>query len=537
MFPLHDTPRSTPRRMIVRAAVSLPAAMLRVGRSRRDWRVVTIALALGAALSAGCQDLVDINNPRVSPNATTQGPYVARGVPDFNFGVDYNADGILDGYVMYDGVVVGDEVGKDVVGTSAGLIYVAGYAMGATQDMALWRYTYAGALDSSFGTPNGYVTHDNAAGGSGNDSAEAVAIDSAGRIVVAGWSINNTTIRDMVVWRFLSDGTLDTLNFGAPNGYYVHTNAAVDTAGYDLAITSAGKIVVVGTSDAGANVNAAIWRLNANGTLDATFGADVNPVDLTPDGYILFDAIQTFAGTDTANAVVLDSAERILVTGESVGASTSADMTVLRVRADGSALDTTFGVDYNSDLTLDGYFAHHNAAGGAGADVGYGIALDSAGRIVVTGASVGAGANNDMALWRVLADGSALDTTFNTVGFLSRDNLSGAGTDNDVGHAVVLDGTGNILVAGSSAVLTNDAMVLWRFTAAGATDTTFGLDAFPQPTPDGISDGFLFVDSLAGGTGPDIARGLRLDSDGKILIVGESANAVANQDMVLVRVK
>ena len=54
-------------------------------------------------------------------------------------------------------------------------------------------------------------------------------------------------------------------------------------------------------------------------------------------------------------------------------------------------LDTSFGGT--------GYVVHNSAAGGNSHDEGYGVAIDSSGRIVVSGFSWN-GSNYDMAIWR-----------------------------------------------------------------------------------------------------------------------------------------
>ena len=58
-------------------------------------------------------------------------------------------------------------------------------------DMAVWRFNANGTTDTEF-SADGIVMHNSAAGGNGDDSGNAMAIDSSGRIVVAGSSINST---------------------------------------------------------------------------------------------------------------------------------------------------------------------------------------------------------------------------------------------------------------------------------------------------------------------------------------------------------
>jgi len=58
----------------------------------------------------------------------------------------------------------------------------------------------SGVLDSTFGG-RGYVVHNNAAGGNGNDRGKSIYVDSSGKIYVTGESYNGSNY-DMVIWRY-----------------------------------------------------------------------------------------------------------------------------------------------------------------------------------------------------------------------------------------------------------------------------------------------------------------------------------------------
>ena len=66
--------------------------------------------------------------------------------------------------------------------------------------MTIWRYNSEGTLNTGFNS-TGYVVHDSAAGGSGDDSGYGIAVDSSGRILVAGYSYNGSS-DDMAIWRY-----------------------------------------------------------------------------------------------------------------------------------------------------------------------------------------------------------------------------------------------------------------------------------------------------------------------------------------------
>ena len=164
------------------------------------------------------------------------------------------------------------------------------------------------------------------------------------------------------------------------------------------------------------------------------------------------------------------------------------------------ALDTSFDGD--------GIAVFDNAAGGNGDDWGQGITIDDQGRILVSGGSVNAAGNNDMALWRLNSNGS-LDTSFNNDGFVTHNNAAGGNDDDEGGFSILIDDDGKIWVPGTS---TNAAgnldMVLWRFDTNGNLDTSY----------DG--DGFYIEGNVAGGNNIDYMIRIAFDSDNNIIGVG-----------------
>jgi len=127
-------------------------------------------------------------------------------------------------------------------------------------------------LDTTFNN-TGYVRHDSAAGGGGPDHGSAVVIDADGKLVVAGRSYSAYGGYDMTIWRYESNGTLDTTFNGV--GYVSDNNASGgsgDDAGQAIVLDTDGKIVVAGySSNASANHDMTIWRYNSDGTRDYTF--------------------------------------------------------------------------------------------------------------------------------------------------------------------------------------------------------------------------------------------------------------------------
>ncbi|MCZ6690688.1 MAG: hypothetical protein O7H41_13930 [Planctomycetota bacterium] len=366
------------------------------------------------------------------------GMVVWRCVEDGTLDTSFNGQG----WVLFSGALNGFlDRGRDIVVDGLGRIVVTG-----TSDwyMALWRYNEDGTLDTTF-NGQGWVLHDNAAGGNLRDEGFGVALDSGGRIVVAGDGSSMGSF-DMAVWRYNDDGTLDTTFNG--QGWVVHHDAAGgdgDDHGRDLGIDTSGRILVAGFSTGLGGLDMALWRFNPDGSFDTTFNGQ---------GWVTHDGAAGGASTDLGLGLALDGLGRILVTGWSVGASTFQDAVVWRYDDDGT-LDATFNGQ--------GWVVHHDAAGGGGNDRGLAVALDAVGRVVVVGRSGQVLPDTDMVVWRYDDTGS-LDPGFNGQGWFTHGEAAGFPSINDVGNAVTLDATGRILVAGSSGAdpFPGYDMVIWR---------------------------------------------------------------------------
>ena len=165
--------------------------------------------------------------------------------------------------------------GSSIAYTADDSFIVAGTVWNTTDDMAVWKYGQDGLFDFTFSVA-GLASHDNATGAAtaGSDMGNAVAIDSTGRIVVGGYSYNVVNLEDAAVWRYNSDGTLDATFNGV--GFTVGDGVGGQTGSNDiitdLIIDNAGKIVFVGTtSDTGGNSVQFMMRMNQDGTIDTGF--------------------------------------------------------------------------------------------------------------------------------------------------------------------------------------------------------------------------------------------------------------------------
>src|ERR1051326_5088429 len=182
----------------------------------------------------------------------------------------YNTDGSLDTSLNGTGKVtthIGNsaEPGQSVAIQNDGKIVVAGSTSNGSStydDFALVRYNSDGSLDTSF-NGTGKVT---TAIGTFYDDASSVTIQGDGKIVVAGYSYN--VYPDFAVVRYNNDGSLDT-SFNGTGKVTTAIGSNYDD-GYAVAMQSDGKIVVAGDS-AGSSYDFAIVRYNSDASLDTSF--------------------------------------------------------------------------------------------------------------------------------------------------------------------------------------------------------------------------------------------------------------------------
>ena len=313
--------------------------------------------------------------------------------------------------------------------------------------------------------------------GSGNDEAFAIAIQSDGKLVLAGYSFNGAN-DDFAVMRFNADGSPDATFGGA--GWVTTPIGAGNEQAIAVAIQTDGRIVAAGFTDAGGgNNDFALVRYNANGTLDGTFG--VGGKVTTP----------VLAADDQARAVAIQTDGRIVVAGWAANA-TNYDFAVVRYGATG-ALDGTFGVGGKVTTAV-----------GTSDDQAYAVAVQTDGKIVVAGDARNAGGNLDVAVVRYLG-GGGLDGTFGVGGRVT----TPIGAGDDTARDLALQPDGKLVVVGSTWNGANFDFAVLRYATGGALDATFAAGGVQQ---------------VALGSGNDLGYGLALQSDGKIVATGWTHN-------------
>uniref|UniRef100_UPI002B278387 delta-60 repeat domain-containing protein n=1 Tax=Nocardioides sp. TaxID=35761 RepID=UPI002B278387 len=371
--------------------------------------------AYGVAVLAGGKILATGNFTAAGSDNTPHGR-IARfnpdGTPDPDFG-DPNLKS-ANAYASAQRVAIQDDGGILVTGD----FITAGAGDDAYRFLA--RLGPDGGVDYSFRNPD----IDGGDGGPTVGTGRGVAVQADGKVVVAGYfaavgpesnptpgSSERTPYGNLA--RFNADGTLDT----------TFINPHLDQFAHAVVIQPDGKILVAGSFT---HVGAAaipcqgLARFNPDGTPDPTFE---DP-----------QLGNNISGAGSCRALALQDDGKILVTGNftTAGADNRPYRWLARINSDGTP-DPTFE---NPDLD----------DGGEGGATGWGVAVQSDGRILVVGGFDTAAGQPRNGLARYHSNGS-LDGGF------ANPNLTAAG-------AVAVQADGQILVCGN-------------FTTAGTGNTPY----------------------------------------------------------------
>ena len=256
--------------------------------------------------------------------------------PGFNDAVQVSLSGLPDGVSAAAVVIPAGATEADVLlqalGAAPHSLPTGATARGqagaatATKAFTVTVRGAAGVADTSFAGGPVVTPVD-----TGEDMANAVAVQADGKLLVAGASAGAAGTRVSLV-RYQRDGSIDT-TFGTGGKVMTAVGTQRNDSAAAITLQPDGKILVAGSTDLGnGNIDFAVLRYNSDGTLDAGFGnGGMQTVDFA-------------GGADRAWALLLQNDGRIVVAGEAGfgSATTGIDFALVRLTAAG-VLDTTFG--------------------------------------------------------------------------------------------------------------------------------------------------------------------------------------------------
>jgi uncharacterized delta-60 repeat protein len=360
-----------------------------------------------------------------------------------------------------------------------------------------------GTLDTSFGVAG--LARAGINDGDLQPSGCRPVVQPDGKIVICGTRLSNgTSGSDFLVARFDANGSLDA-TFGAGGLVTIDFDHGTGSDQADgIALQSDGSIVVAGTTRGSESSSEAfaVARLTSAGTLDGTFGPGTGQATIEFTGS---------AGDDQAYAVAVQPDDRILIAGSTATANGS-DVAIVRLLPNG-ATDMSFGdagrVTFGFDLP----------GATAESDNANGVAIDAMGRIVVAGTANASApaAEVRFGVARLLPDGT-LDTAFNGSGTTTIAFDPGTGISTAYAFGIVVESDGKLLVPGyantSPLSMLNMDVAAARLNDDGSIDAGFG------------TGGRVTVAFDLEANGIDAAVAAAEQADGRVLLVGTALNGV-----------
>jgi len=361
-------------------------------------------------------------------------------------------------------------------------------------DFGVVRFNTDGSLDTSF-AKTGLAVIDFQPPRSifeTQDTPHTILIQPNDKILVAGSTqIQPIGRSDFAIARLNADGTLDT-TFGAKGFVRTDFSTGSDIV-YDLAKQDNGKIVAVGQALVGGNVKFGIARYKSDGSLDTNFATGGTKT------------IGFGQADNTAFGIAVQDDGKIVLTGRAKhgvdsGGNPRYVVALARLRH-GGGLDPTFGTNGKVRTPFIDQFGTFGDSWAGRA------AIQTDGKIVVTGLFPGR-----FGVARYDTDGSE-DTTFGSGG---RVEAFGGEDFVSVNRRIALDGGSRIIFGGWGNVfqnVCNPEIFLFRYDFTGTADPTFGSNgetAYGGP--------FITINSCVTGL---TAESFALQSDGKIVTAGD----------------
>ena len=315
------------------------------------------------------------------------------------------ADGALLWQSIYTSGGTGANVGTSVAVDAAGHVAVAGYSQGTTRDMFAARYAAAD------GTP--FFQRRIDGGYNKTDTANAVAVDAAGNVVVAGFVRDATNNKDFRVTKLAAADGATQWNWNV-NG----TTGLYDEA-FAVRVDAAGAVIATGTA------------VNAN--------YDLYTVKLSSAGAPLWSKMwnSSFNSSDAGLDLVLDGEDDVIVGGHSYRAAGIKDGYVAKYSGATGAL--IWDRRFNGMANLQ--------------DEIRSVDVDAEGNVVAKGYSENAGDSSDVLTAKMLeCDG----------GLLWEKIYNGAPNLNDAAASVAVSPAGQVFIAGyaTTALSTTDFLVV-----------------------------------------------------------------------------
>ena len=454
LLPCGFAPQHSPQRSTLPSVACLEKGPTALGHS------LVTSLSLGGFALAG--------RPQ-APRAPSQRPQPVAGWPISGAGP------VTEKWEQrYSGPGNGSDIARSLAVDRAGNVYVTGVSKGndKTYDYATLKYAANGNLlwEQRYNGP-----------GKSNDDAAALAVDGASNVYVTGSSVGKDSTSDYATLKYAANGKLlwEKRYNGPGKGEDIARALVVD---------GIGNVYVTGGSKGTGN------------------NSDYATLKYAPNGELLYAKRYNGPGNgfDAVEALAVDGAGNVYVTGNSIGKDDDADYATLKYAPNGELLwEQRYDGPSNSD------------------DIAAALAVDGAGNVYITGTSIGKNGTYDYATLKYTANGTLI--------WAKRYN--GPGKSDDIAVALAVDGSGSVCVTGASAGKDNKAAHATLKIAANG-GLSWNVRNSDYATIKYATTGELLWEQRYNGPGnsEDFATSLTVDVAGNVYVAGSSGGIGSNSD-------
>ncbi|MBS4028217.1 MAG: SBBP repeat-containing protein [Ignavibacteriales bacterium] len=419
--------------------------------------------------------------------------------------VKFSSSGVKQWEVDYNGPLDSADVAEDIAVDNAGNVYVAGSTFHPTKEKsyATLKYNSAGVLawEKIFNDYDyNYPTN--------------IAVDGTGNVYVSGTSWDSDQNQGYAVVKYNPLGTMQWVTrYDEPSGYNTDIAMVADASG---------NVYVTGESyDTDTlYIEYATVKINASGVLEwdkrynATSRSDNYPRDIAVDNsgnvYVTGESYIYGISADNTDCITIkysstgiqrwakryDSDEEW---GQSVSVNSAGDVFVAGEGWSGLSYQYLF-LKYNSSGSEQWVSYNDNGTGGV-----YRAALDGNNNMIVLGTSYDSRTKNDVRTLKVNSEGTVVWTQrYNRISMSS-----------EYGQAILLDKTGNLVVAGISESDSTEDYLVMKYTQSG------------QQVWNKLQTGVLNADNRV--------LDIKEDNAGNYYISGEQYTSATSYDFVLLK--
>lgn len=428
--------------------------------------------------------------------------------------IKYDASGIEQWAVRYNGPGNGIDAPTSIAVDASGNVYVTGnsFGSGTDDDYATIKYDATGAQL--------WVVRYNGLQNA-QDGASSLAVDLSGNVYVTGFSVVSITSSDYTTIKYNSSGVQQWAAFYNGPGNYLDnaTSLALDDSGY-VYVTGRSKGSSLDDDYATIKYDASgveQWAARYTGPGNGGDAAYALAVDGSGNVYVTgrstgsgtgYDyatvkynssGVQQWAkrynglsnNIDEANSIAVDGSGNVYVTGRSAGSGTNNDYATIKYDATGV------------EQWVSKYYGPGN-----GSDFPFSLAVDGSGNVYVTGESFGGNTLSDYGTIKY-------DSTGNQLWAASYDQ-TGPGNSNDNSSSIAVDDMGNVYVTGGS----------W----GGATGYDYATIKYNS-----LGDTIWLARYNGPGNDLDIATSLAVDDSGNVYVTGYSTGSASGYDYATIK--